>query len=38
LPVIHTIDFAIHNGSVVGIVTLILTFSIVRNRLKMAIE
>jgi hypothetical protein len=38
LPVIHTIHFAIHNGSVVGIVTLILTFSIVRNRLKMAIE
>jgi hypothetical protein len=38
LPVIHKIDFAIHNGSVVGIVTSILTFSIVRNGLKMAIE
>jgi hypothetical protein len=31
LPVIHTIDFTIHNGSVVGIVTLILTFGIVRK-------
>jgi hypothetical protein len=30
LPIIYTIGLTIHNGSVVGIVTLILIFSIVR--------